>query len=160
MQEQNEILRAKYNNPVWLNNDKSTIEVVEHSKIGKISREQNLVVEKWNDDEKELENPLFNTIMSVYSEEEIDESTKKHNENQKQENKKEAEREKEEEEVTRLQNLFRTKLDIFNIPSINESNDREFKSQIRKAKSNVEATALTVMLMMKEMEHKNDNEDT
>ena len=160
MQEQNEILRAKYNNPVWLNNDKSTIEVVEHSKIGKISRKQNLVVEKWNDDEKELENPLFNTIMSVYSEEEIDESTKKHNENQKQENKKEAEREKEEEEVTRLQNLFRTKLDIFNIPSINESNDREFKSQIRKAKSNVEATALTVMLMMKEMEHKNDNEDT
>lgn len=160
MQEQNEILRAKYNNPVWLNNDKSTIEVVEHSKIGKISREQNLVVEKWNDDEKELENPLFNTIMSVYSEEEIDELTKKHNENQKQENKKEAEREREEEEVTRLQNLFRTKLDIFNIPSINESNDREFKSQIRKAKSNVEATALTVMLMMKEMEHKNDNEDT
>lgn len=160
MQEQNEILRAKYNNPVWLNNDKSTIEVLEHSKIGKISRKQNLVVEKWNDDEKELENPLFNTIMSVYSEEEIDELTKKHNENQKQENKKEAEREREEEEVTRLQNLFRTKLDIFNIPSINESNDREFKSQIRKAKSNVEATALTVMLMMKEMEHKNDNEDT
>jgi len=160
MQEQNEILRAKYNNPVWLNNDKSTIEVLEHSKIGKISRKQNLVVEKWNDDEKELENPLFNTIMSVYSEEEIDELTKKHNENQKQENKKEAEREREEEEVTRLQNLFKTKLDIFNIPSINESNDREFKSQIRKAKSNVEATALTVMLMMKEMEHKNDNEDT
>lgn len=160
MQEQNEILRAKYNNPVWLNNDKSTIEVLEHSKIGKISRKQNLVVEKWNDDEKELENPLFNTIMSVYSEEEIDELTKKHNENQKQENKKEAEREREEEEVARLQNLFRTKLDIFNIPSINESNDREFKSQIRKAKSNVEATALTVMLMMKEMEHKNDNEDT
>jgi len=160
MQEQNEILRAKYDNPVWLNNDKSTIEVLEHSKIGKISREQNLVVEKWNGDEKELENPLFNTIMSVYSEEEIDELTKKHNENQKQENKKEAEREREEEEVTRLQNLFKTKLDIFNIPSINESNDREFKSQIRKAKSNVEATALTVMLMMKEMEHKNDNEDT
>jgi len=160
MQEQNEILRAKYNNPVWLNNDKSTIEVLEHSKIGKISREQNLVVEKWNGDEKELENPLFNTIMSIYSEEEIDELTKKHNENQKQENKKEAEREREEEEVTRLQNLFKTKLDIFNIPSINESNDREFKSQIRKAKSNVEATALTVMLMMKEMEHKNDNEDT
>lgn len=160
MQEQNEILRAKYNNPVWLNNDKSTIEVLEHSKIGKISREQNLVVEKWNGDEKELENPLFNTIMSVYSEEEIDELTKKHNENQKQENKKEAEREREREEVSRLQNLFKTKLDIFNIPSINESNDREFKSQIRKAKSNVEATALTVMLMMKEMEHKNDNEDT
>ncbi len=160
MQEQNEILRAKYNNPVWLNNDKSTIEVLEHSKIGKISREQNLVVEKWNDDEKELENPLFNTIMSVYSEEEIDELTKKHNENQKQENKKEAEREREREEVSRLQNLFKTKLDIFNIPSINESNDREFKSQIRKAKSNAEAIALTVMLMMKEMEHKNDNEDT
>ena len=160
MQEHNEILRAKYDNPVWLNNDKSTIEVLEHSKIGKISREQNLVVEKWNDDEKELENPLFNTIMSVYSEEEIDELTKKHNENQKQENKKEAEREREREEVSRLQNLFKTKLDIFNIPSINESNDREFKSQIRKAKSNVEATALTVMLMMKEMEHKNDNEDT
>ena len=160
MQEQNEILRAKYYNPVWLTNGKSTIEVVERSKIGKISREQDLVVEKWNDEEKELENPLFNTIMSVYSEEEIDELTKKHNENQKQENKKEAEREREEEEVTRLQNLFRTKLDIFNIPSINESNDREFKSQIRKAKSNVEATALTVMLMMKEMEHKNDNEDT
>ena len=157
MQTQNEILREKYSNPVWVNFDKTTLEVHEKTKIGKIKKEQCLVVTKWDDENETKVNPLFETITSIYSIEEIDNLTEKFNDEIKENIKKEAMKKEEEEEVKRLKDLFNVKLDIFNISSINESSDKEMKSLIRKSKSNIEAIALAVILMMKEMKNKDED---
>ena len=157
MQTQNEILREKYSNPVWVNFDKTTLEVHEKTKIGKIKKDQCLVVTKWDDENETKVNPLFETITSIYSIEEIDNLTEKFNDEIKENIKKEAMKKEEEEEVKRLKDLFNVKLDIFNISSINESSDKEMKSLIRKSKSNIEAIALAVILMMKEMKNKDED---
>ena len=157
MKTQNEILREKYSNPVWVNFDKTTLEVHEKTKIGKIKKDQCLVVTKWDDENETKVNPLFETITSIYSIEEIDNLTEKFNDEIKENIKKEAMKKEEEEEVKRLKDLFNVKLDIFNIPSINESSDKEIKSLIRKSKSNIEAIALAVILMMKEMKNKDED---
>ena len=157
MKTQNEILREKYSNPVWVNFDKTTLEVHEKTKIGKIKKDQCLVVTKWDDENETKVNPLFETITSIYSIEEIDDLTEKFNDEMKENIKKEAIKKEEEEEVKRLRELFNVKLDIFNIPSINESSDKEIKSLIRKSKSNIEAIALAVILMMKEMKNKDED---
>ena len=157
MKTQNEILREKYSNPVWVNFDKTTLEVHEKTKIGKIKKDQCLVVTKWDDENETKVNPLFETITSIYSIEEIDNLTEKFNDEMKENIKKEAIKKEEEEEVKRLRELFNVKLDIFNIPSINESSDKEIKSLIRKSKSNIEAIALAVILMMKEMKNKDED---
>ena len=157
MKTQNEILREKYSNPVWVNFDKTTLEVHEKTKIGKIKKDQCLVVTKWDDENETKVNPLFETITSIYSIEEIDNLTEKFNDEIKENIKKEAMKKEEEEEVKRLRELFNVKLDIFNIPSINESSDKEIKSLIRKSKSNIEAIALAVILMMKEMKNKDED---
>lgn len=157
MQTQNEILREKYSNPVWVNFDKTTLEVHEKTKIGKIKKDQCLVVTKWDDENETKMNPLFETITSIYSVKEIDDLTEKFNVEMKEQIKKDAAKKEEEEEVERLKELFNVKLDIFNIPSINESSDKEMKALIRKSKSNIEAIALAVILMMKEMKNKDEN---
>jgi|14BtaG_2_1085337.scaffolds.fasta_scaffold00057_35 hypothetical protein len=157
MQTQNEILRKKYFNPVWVNFDKTTLEVREKTKIGKIKKEQCLVVTKWDDEDETKINPLFETITNIYSIEEIDNFTEKFNDEVKENIKKESAQREEEEEVKRLRELFNVKLDIFNISSINESSDKEMKSLIRKSKSNIEAIAFAVILMMKEMKNKDED---
>lgn len=159
MQTQNDLLREKYINPVWLNAEKTSMEVLEIVKIGKVHREQSLVVLKWDEpEEQKTENVVFNTIMSIYSMEEIDEFTKQRTEDEKNKLLKEAENKKAVEETERLQKLFEKKLDIFNIPLIKESDDKVLKPLIRKSKSEVEAIALTTMLMMKEMNIDSEND--
>jgi hypothetical protein len=158
MTTQNEILKKKYVNPIWLNIEKSILEVEEKSNIGKVERRQNLVVKKWDDEEETKENTLFNTIVGIYSSEEIDKLTEQFNVEEKEKHELIRKEEEQESELKRLETLFKTKLDIFNIPVIFNSENKEAKSAIRKSKSIVEATALAVMLMMKEMENK-DNEN-
>lgn len=158
MQTQNDLLREKYINPVWLNTEKTSMEVLEVVKIGKVHREQNVIVQKWNDSEQKEENVVFNTIMNIYSMEEIDEFTKKLNEDEKDKLIKETEEKKIQEETARLQKLFQTKLDIFNISLIKESDDKVLKPLIRKSKSEAEAIALATMLMMKEMNIDSEND--
>lgn len=158
MTTQNEILKKRYVNPIWLNIEKSILEVEEKFNIGKVERRQNLVVKKWDDEEETKENTLFNTIVGIYSSEEIDKLTEKFNVEEREKNELIKKEEEQESEIKRLEALFKTKLDIFNIPVIFNSENKEAKSAIRKSKSIVEATALAVMLMMKEMENK-DNEN-
>lgn len=158
MTTQNEILKKRYVNPIWLNIEKSILEVEEKFNIGKVERRQNLVVKKWDDEEETKENTLFNTIVGIYSSEEIDKLTEKFNVEEREKNELIKKEEEQESELKRLEALFKTKLDIFNIPVIFNSENKEAKSAIRKSKSIVEATALAVMLMMKEMENK-DNEN-
>lgn len=155
---QNDLLKEKYVKPIWLNIEKSIIEVEEHTKVGKIERKQNLTVKKWEDPEETKENILFNTITEVYSPEEIDAFTETFNKEEKEKHERLKKEDEQGRELDRLEQLFRTKLDIFNIPAIFESEDREAKSSIRRAKSDVEATALAVMLMMKEMENKSSED--
>lgn len=158
MTTQNEILKEKYVNPIWLNIEKSILEVEENIKVGKVRRQQRLVLKKWDDEEETKENTLFNTIVGIYSVEQIDEFTEKFNREEKEKYERLKKQDEQDKELDRLEKLFKTKLDIFNIPEIFESEDREAKSAIRKAKSDVEATALAVMLMMREMENKSDKD--
>lgn len=152
----NELMRNKYINPIWLNIDKNLIEVEEHTKPnGRSDRVSNLVCREFDDEEGSQPNYLFSLITSVYTEKEIDEFTSKiqkvHQE--------EAEEEKKEEEqsaqLKRLEQLFKTKLDIFNVKEIFESDDKESKSNIRRSKSEVEALMYAVVLMIEEKNKNN-----
>ena len=53
--------------------------------------------------------------------------------------------------------LFAAKLKIFEIESIKNSTNRDLKSRIRKAKSDVEATAWAAVLMLDEVKKQLDN---
>ena len=83
MTTQNEILKEKYVNPIWLNIEKSILEVEENIKVGKVRRQQRLVLKKWDDEEETKENTLFNTIVGIYSVEQIEEFTEKFNREEK-----------------------------------------------------------------------------
>ena len=57
------------------------------------------------------------------------------------------------EEYDRIRKVFETKVEIFNIPDISNSTDREMKSKIRRSKNSVEAIINAVMLLMKEKDN-------
>ena len=150
-----ELMRNKYRKPIWLNITKTLIEVEEHTKTpSKGDRVTNLVFPKYDDEDETVENYLFALVTSVYSEEEIDKLTEEENQQQKENAEEEKKAEELNLEMSRLENLFKAKLDIFNIPEIYQSDNKELKSKIRKAKSNVEATAYAVILLQNALEEK------
>lgn len=152
----NELMKQKYINPIWLNIDKNLIEVEEHTKPnGRSDRVSNLVCRKFDDEEETQPNYLFNLITSVYTEEEIDECTKKIQKVHKEEAEEEKKEEEQSAELKRLEKLFKTKLDIFNVKEIFESDNKDAKSKIRRSKSEVEALMYAVVLMIEETNKNN-----
>lgn len=152
----NELMRKKYINPIWLNIDKNLIEVEEHSKPnGRSDRVANLVCRKFDDEDETQPNYLFNLVTSVYTEEEIDELTAKIQKTHQEEAEEEKKEEEQAAELKRLERLFKTKLDIFNVKEIFESDDKESKSKIRRSKSEVEALMYAVVLMIEEKNKNN-----
>lgn len=152
----NELMRKKYINPIWLNIDKNLIEVEEHSKPnGRSDRIVNLVCRKFDDEDETQPNYLFNLVTSVYTEEEIDELTSKIQKVHQEEAEEEKKEEEQDAELKRLERLFKTKLDIFNVKEIFESDDKESKSKIRRSKSEVEALMYAVVLMIEEKNKNN-----
>jgi hypothetical protein len=106
--------------------------------------------EQYNDNNKDDENAIFALITKIYSEEEIDKFTEDYNEEEKAKHAQKKAEQEQEEELVRLERLFKTKLDIFNIEAISNSENKELKSKIRRSKSDAEAIANAVILMMQE----------
>lgn len=143
-------LREKYVEPIWLNIEKTIIEVEEVTVVGKVKHERKLVLQKYNDNNKDDENVIFALITKIYSEEEIDKFTEDYNAEEKAKHAQKKAEQEQEEELFRLEKLFKTKLDIFNIEAIANSENKELKSKIRRSKSDAEAIANAVILMMQE----------
>jgi hypothetical protein len=72
----------------------------------------------------------------------------------------EEERAKEQQEVhlnrVKQEALFNIKLEAFEIPIVKQSEEKELKKLIRKAKSPVEVTAYTTILIQRELEKSDD----
>lgn len=101
-------------------------------------------------------NADYDAIMELIGEEEVDRLTAIEDEKKAQE----EERAKEQQEVHRnrikQEALFDIKLEAFEIPIVKQSQEKELKKLIRKAKSPVEVTAYTTILIQRELEKSDD----
>lgn len=102
--------------------------------------------------DKDGTNPDMKAILEQFTEEQIDENTRVSLERRNENIRKSAER-RESQKVRRQQEtLFNAKLQAFEIDTVKNCKDVNLKRNIRKAKSVMEVTAHTVILIMKETE--------
>lgn len=136
----------KYRNPRWLDKENRRIwcEILVADKyhpcninVGNIS--------------EGLVNKDFEAIMEEFGEEVVDENTKIFEEEQNQQ----IERDQENKEVLfnrmKQETLFEMKLEAFEIDLIKESDNKELKKLIRKAKSILEVQAYSTILIQEEL---------
>ena len=97
----------------------------------------------------------FEEILEQNTLEQIDKFTADRLERHKQEREAKVNREKERQEAKRLEDLFNTKLQTFEIEEIKQSTNRKLKSKIRKAKNIIEMNAYATMLLMETMNESN-----
>lgn len=96
------------------------------------------------------DNPDYKQIMELFTEEEIDNNTKVRLDRREEQIRRNRDRQQVDRARMQQEALFAAKLDAFEIPVVKSSKNREMKSKIRKAKTLMEVTAYTVMLMMYE----------
>lgn len=92
----------------------------------------------------------YKEIMKNFSVEQIDANTNRRQEMRDEEVKRNDNRRKADIEKMKQEQLFAAKLDAFEIETIKNSKNRKMKSRIRKAKSVIEITALSALLIMEE----------
>lgn len=95
-------------------------------------------------------NPDFKEIMELFTEEEIDANTKARLDKRDEQIRRNRERQEVDRSRMQQEALFAAKLDAFEIPVVKTSTNRAAKSKIRKAKTMMEVTAYTIMLMIQE----------
>lgn len=95
-------------------------------------------------------NPDFKEIMELFTEEEIDANTKARLDKRDEQIRRNRERQEVDRSRMQQEALFAAKLDAFEIPTVKTSTNRAAKSKIRKAKTMMEVTAYTIMLMIQE----------
>ena len=133
--------------PIWENEEKTKIRCKFHYENGE-EFEASIT-------DTEEGNPDWAEIMETFGVKGVDESHEKHlAEREKQRELHEAQK-KEHIETEKASILFSAKLEAFEIAEVKESKDRAMKSRIRKAASITEVSALTAVLIMKEL----DNEE-
>ena len=93
----------------------------------------------------------YEELMSQNTLDAIDEFTRERLERHKQEREANIKKQQEKNESKRLEDLFNSKLQTFEIPEIKESTNRALKSKIRKAKNNIEMQAYATILLMEIM---------
>ena len=98
-------------------------------------------------------NPDFIEVMEKFTMEEIDKNTQVRIDQRNQKIKHQVERQKVNRMRMEQEALFAAKLDAFEIDKIKKSKNRELKSKIRKARTVMEVTAYTVLLIMREDEN-------
>lgn len=131
-------------NPWWGNDEKTIIRCQFYMENGE-------VLEASVSDTEEG-NPDWYEIMETFGVEDIDKRTQAFMDEHEEQHRKEKERRKDQEEKYKGHSLFAAKLEAFEMDLIKNSKNREFKSMIRKAKSIMEVTAYTTILIMKELE--------
>lgn len=97
----------------------------------------------------------YTEIIEQNTLEAIDKFTEDRLERHRQEREVKVNREKERNEAKRLEDLFNTKLQTFEIEEIKKSTNRKLKSKIRKAKNIIEMNAYATMLLMEAINEPN-----
>lgn len=97
-------------------------------------------------------NPDWIQIMNEYGSEHLDKVTKEYLDDVKKKREFDQQRRKEMAETRTNEMLFNAKLEAFSIEEVKNSQNRDIKSKIRKAKSITEVHAFTTLLLQKEYE--------
>lgn len=131
----------KFENPYWSNKEN-----------------KHLIVEFVYDDGRRQiasimgneDNPDYTAVLEQFSEETIDANTQERLDRRDEQQRRN--RDRQEVDRTRMQQeaLFAAKLDAFEISTIKASKNKTLKSKIRKAKTLMEVTAYTTLLIMQE----------
>ena len=98
----------------------------------------------------EGENPDYIAIMEKFTEQEIDDNTRRREERRAEEVRQRMERSKVDQQRRRDELLFESKLEAFEIPIIKNSTNKALKTKIRRSKSAMEVMAYATMLIMEE----------
>lgn len=104
------------------------------------------------------DNPDYIAIMEAFGEEEIDKNTEEGLRRRDENIKRRAERHEANKMRATQEALFNVKLEAFNIDAVKNSKHKDLKRLIRKAKTPMEVTAYTSVLLMKEIEDPSDVE--
>lgn len=136
------ITNRKIENPYWANKEKEHI-IAEFFYPDTDKRVTASIMNDGN-------NRDYREIMKNFSVEQIDANTNRRREMRDEEVKRNENRRKADQEKMKQEQLFAAKLDAFEIDTIKNSKNRKMKSRIRKAKSVMEITALTAILIMQE----------
>lgn len=135
----------------WANDSKTMIFCKFHYEDGK-------VVEAFVSDTQEG-NPDWKEIMDSFGEEKLNENTNEYLAEINRKKDLDSQRKKELEENIKNEMLFNAKLDSFAIEEIKNSNNTFLKSKIRKAQNIMEVQAFTTILLTKELEITNTNDE-
>tara|TARA_B100000927_G_C16475944_1_gene473358 strand:+ start:10551 stop:10994 length:444 start_codon:yes stop_codon:yes gene_type:complete len=137
--------KAKYRNPRWI--DKENRSLFCEILVGKNYRPAQINV---GNIKEGLVNEDFNAIMEIFTEKDIDENTEAHKEVVAEQELKDAEQREVHRNRILQESLFNMKLEAFEIDAIKNSNNKEIKKLIRKAKTQLEVQAWVTILIQKE----------
>ena len=98
-------------------------------------------------------NPDFEEILRQNPLEKIDENTREREERHKKRHEANKKADEERKQAQKLEQLFNSKLEVFEIEEIKNSTNRQLKAKIRKSKNQFELIAWTTMLMKEELEN-------
>ena len=138
--------QPKYRNPRWL--DKENRRVFCEILVGDVYRPCN--INAGNADEG-LVNRDFDAIMEEFGEEVLDENTVQHQETADEELKKREEMAEVHHNRMKQETLFEMKLQAFESEYIKNSNNKELKKLLRKAKTLIEVQSFATILIQEEL---------
>jgi hypothetical protein len=138
-------MKREIKHPYWANTEKTQVICQFHYEDGRILEASVMDTEEGNPDWAE--------IMDTFGVEGIDKATEDFGNERREAKEQQEARAKEAAEREKNDALFNIKLEVFEIPEIKDSTDREMKSRIRKAKTLTEVQIFASVLMMKELDN-------
>ena len=137
--------KKKYLNPYWSNKENRHLIVTIEQSNGQTSMA--------SIQDSDGTNPDMKAVLEQYTEDEIDDNTKKGLDRRNENIKRQMERRESQAARGRQEMLFNCKLEAFEIDTIKNSKNIELKRMIRKSKSIMEVQAYATILLMKELEN-------
>jgi|TARA_B110000858_G_C17624948_1_gene390780 hypothetical protein len=129
--------------PIWENEEKTKVKCQFHYESGEMMEASVMDTESGNPDWAE--------IMETFGVEGVDASHEKYLADREKQREMHEAQKKEQIETENASVLFTAKLEAFEIAEVKNSKDRTMKSRIRKAASIMEVSALTAVLLMREI---------
>lgn len=142
--------RKWLDNAFWHNDEKEIVEAILVITDDE-GRNINQVVTVRKFDQNENINPDWEELISQVSVEQIDKNTAERKERKGKEAEIHAQRKKAEEQARELEQLFDAKIKILEIDQIKNTENKELKSKLRRAKNVVEMNLYAQLIMMEEL---------
>lgn len=148
--------REWLDNPFWDNPEKTLIKAILKTtdSQGRVTHQVITLQEKNPDDPSDF-NPDWKEVVEQIGIDKIDQNTLDREENRKREEEAKLAKEEQLKKADHLQRLFKLKLEAFEIEEVKNSNNRELKGKLRRAKSSIEVNIFAMMIVMEAMD--NDN---